>query len=128
VIKGVAQTMNCRCFLSNTWRAILCIMACAVVLMVACRPPTDKERLRTEAMRRLRAQLDRELAIDARFQRLGPATTSDEVLRQFNKPQATVPCSNAQTCWYYNLSGQKYFVCFDQHRRVVCRGKEYIFR
>lgn len=72
------------------------------------------------------AKIKEEQAIEARLRRVGVGTPSTEVVKQFGNPGSAAPCSNANKCWYYDISGQKYFICFDQHDNVACEGRAYL--
>jgi len=105
--------------------ALILVSAGILVIAAACRQPGNRERLRQEVRERLMAKIKEEQAIEARLRRVGVGTPSTEVLKQFGNP-AAAPCSNANKCWYYDISGQKYFICFDQHDNVACEGWAYL--
>jgi hypothetical protein len=110
-----------------TRSAIPVIALCIVVFAVGCQPTSDRRVLQKQTAHRLREELERRHAVATRFERLGTGTTSAEVLKQFGKPTMTVPCRDSETCWYYDIARQKYFVCLDRKRVVTCRGERLSF-
>jgi hypothetical protein len=64
----------------------------------------------------------------ARFEKLGPGTPAAEFVKEFGKPSVKTPCNNAHECWFYDISEQTYFVCFDAHATVTCEGTVSVFR
>jgi len=111
---------------SASLSALILVSAGILVIAAACRQPGNREAFRQEARERLMAKIKDEQAIEARFRRVGPGTPATEVVKELGNQGAAAPCSNAKKCWYYDLSGQKYFVCFDQHDNVACQGRAYL--
>lgn len=68
------------------------------------------------------ATIARVRATDASFDKLRPGTPADAVLKELGKPQAATPCPDATTCWYYDIEGDKRFVCFNSSNLVTCNG------
>jgi hypothetical protein len=99
--------------------AILALIACSTI---AWRQPAPHERLFRQQREVLLRRIREEQAIEARFQKLGPGTPASEIVKEFGKAGGTLPCSRAAECWYYDISNQKYFVCFDDQRAVTCHG------
>ncbi len=104
----------------------LILLSAGILVIAACHQPGNRERLLQEGRERLRAKIREEQAIAARLRQVGVGTPSAEVVKQFGNPGSTAPCSNARKCWYYDLSGQKYFICFDQQDNVACQGRAYL--
>jgi hypothetical protein len=100
--------------------AISAVIACSAI---ACRQTPARERLIRQQREVLLRRIEEERAIEARFQKLGPGTPASEIVKEFGRAAATLPCSGAVECWYYDISSQKYFVCFDDHRTVTCHGR-----
>jgi len=106
----------------------LILVSAGILVTVACHQPDNRERFRQEARKRLMVKIKEEQAIEARLRQVGPGTPATEVVKQFGNPGSTAPCSSAKTCWYYDISGQKYFICFDQQDKVACEGRAYLLR
>jgi hypothetical protein len=106
---------------------ILAIMACVCASAVACRQPTHREQLIERSRQRLLARMEQDRVTRARFEKLGSGTPSAEVVKELGKPNARNPC-NAAECWFYDISGETYFVCFDARATVTCEGKASLFR
>ena len=104
----------------------LILVSAGILVTAACHQPDNRERFRQEARERLMAKIKEEQAIEARLRQVGAGTPSSEVLKQFGNPGSTAPCRNAKKCWYYDISGQKYFVCFDEQDNVACQGRAYL--
>jgi len=97
------------------------LLAAILLVCIGCHSPSQHEELRRDAIRRLRAQIKEQCAIDERIAGLH-GQAADEVLKQLGKPSAAQPCTDAQQCWYYRLSGRQYFVCLNQQGTVTCEG------
>ena len=110
-------------------RAVTALIAfCAgLVSIVGCQQPTFRHQLHERARQRLLARIREEQATQARFEKLGPGTPSAAVLKEFGSPSTTSSCRNSHECWFYDISGQTYFVCFDDHATVTCEGRASIF-
>ena len=89
---------------------------------IACRQTAARERLIRQQREVLLQRIKDQQAIEARFQMLGPGTPASQVIKEFGKAGGTLPCSSSAECWYYEISNQKYFVCFDNQRAVTCHG------
>ncbi len=106
--------------------ALILVSAGILVIAAACRQPGNRERFLQVGRERLTAKIKKDQAIEARFRRVGPGAPATEVLKEFGNPGSAAPCGNAKKCWYYDISGQKYFICFDQHDNVACEGRAYL--
>ncbi len=102
-----------------------------IVSAAACRPMSHREHrelLLQHQRQQLRQQIQADHDVWMRFRQLKPGTPAADVEKQLGSPGTTAPCANVEECSYYDISGQKYFVCFDKQGTVVCRGKTYLFR
>jgi len=77
---------------------------------------------------RLLARMEQDRVTRARFEKLGPGTPSVKIVKEFGKPNTRTPCNNARECWFYDISEQTYFVCFDARATVTCEGTVSVFR
>jgi hypothetical protein len=108
--------------------AALALALCTSFSLIAgCRQTTLRERLGEETRERLRVQIKEERAVQARFKKVGPGTSSAAVLKEFGNPSTSGPCKNARECWFYDMSRRTYFVCFDENAIVTCEGQASAF-
>jgi hypothetical protein len=108
--------------------AALALALCAYLSPIAgCRQSTFRKRLSEQARERLLAQIKEEQAVQARFKKVGPGTASAAVLKEFGDPSTAGPCKKSHECWFYDISGRTYFVCFDEKAIVTCEGQASAF-
>jgi len=104
------------------------IIAYVSASAVACRQPTFREQHFERARQRLLARMEQDRVTRARFEKLGPGTPAVKIVKELGKPNTRTPCNNAHECWFYDISGPTYFVCFDAHATVTCEGTASVFR
>ena len=87
-----------------------------------------REKLLRRDRERLLQQIRKVQEERARFAAIEPGTSASKVANRLGKSNMTAPCNGAAQCRYYDASGRRYFVCFDELDKVVCRGSAKVFR
>jgi hypothetical protein len=104
--------------------AMVALSSCVLIIgLASCRIASNRRHAIAEQQKLLRAQVERQQALYARFRRLPSGTISTAFLKEFGKPKSMTPCGNSdRQCWYFDFEGRTMFVCFDENEKATCEG------